>query len=63
MHCAGIEPATSCVVGEYSNHDSKPAVKFDKYNSVLSHIGERFGMVQAYFVQISRQINNNTDNG
>jgi hypothetical protein len=27
LHCAGIEPATSCVVGEYSNHYAKSAVK------------------------------------
>jgi hypothetical protein len=25
LHCAGIEPATSCVVGEYSHHYAKSA--------------------------------------
>jgi hypothetical protein len=26
LHCAGIEPATSCVVGEYSHHCARSAV-------------------------------------
>jgi hypothetical protein len=26
LHCAGIEPVTSCVVGEYSRHYIKSAV-------------------------------------
>jgi hypothetical protein len=26
LHCTGIEPATSCVVGEYSHHYAKAAV-------------------------------------
>jgi hypothetical protein len=26
LHCAGIEPATSCVVSEYSHHYAKSAV-------------------------------------
>jgi hypothetical protein len=26
LHCAGIEPATSCVVGEYSHNYTIPAV-------------------------------------
>jgi hypothetical protein len=26
LHCAGIEPATSCVVGQYSHHYAKSAV-------------------------------------
>jgi hypothetical protein len=26
LHCAGIEPATSCVVGEYSHHYATSAV-------------------------------------
>jgi hypothetical protein len=27
MHCTGIEPATSCVVDEYSYHYTKSVVK------------------------------------
>jgi hypothetical protein len=27
MHCAGIEPATFCVVGEYSHHYAISVVK------------------------------------
>jgi hypothetical protein len=27
LHCAGIEPATSCVVGEYSHHYAKSVIK------------------------------------
>jgi hypothetical protein len=27
LHCAGIESATSCVVGEYSHHYATSAVK------------------------------------
>jgi hypothetical protein len=26
LHCAGIEPATSCVIGEYSDHYATSAV-------------------------------------
>jgi hypothetical protein len=32
LHCAGIEPATSCVVGEYSHQYTKSAV-IDTYHS------------------------------
>jgi hypothetical protein len=28
LHCAGIEPATSCVVGEYSHHYATSTVKY-----------------------------------
>jgi hypothetical protein len=36
LHCAGIEPATSCVVGEYSYHNAQSAVKL----SLIVFIGD-----------------------
>jgi hypothetical protein len=36
LHCAGIEPATSCVAGEYSHHYDKSAVLCSTISSYFS---------------------------
>jgi hypothetical protein len=33
LHCAGIEPATSCAVGEFSHHYATSAVKTWTYGT------------------------------
>jgi hypothetical protein len=35
LHCAGIEPATSGLVGEYSHHYATPAVKYTALRAFL----------------------------
>jgi hypothetical protein len=41
LHCAGFEPATSCVVGEYSHHYATSAVDACLHFSILTLLNFR----------------------